>query len=121
MNKTTRNLLLLSAVLALAASLYIVFSPISYVQVDAVTGQEAVGQISWFEGQGWWGIFILLIFAALYAVPLLLYLRKHKNWTALVSIVALILTYSAGFSIGRVYWPAAGVLILSLLVMLFKS
>lgn len=121
MNKFTRTLLILAAALALAASLYIVFSPITFVELDAVTGQEVTSQISWFEGQGWWGIFILLLFAALYAVPWALYQRSRVGWASLAAVAALVLTYLAGFSIGLVYWPAAIALILGLLVIVFKG
>lgn len=121
MHKATRNLLILAAVLALAASLYIVFSPISYVEQDALTGEEVTAQLSWFEGQGWWGVLILLLFAALYALPLALHLRARAGWAALLGLLALVLTYLAGFSIGVVYWPAAAALILGILSITFRS
>lgn len=106
--------LLLAAIWAVSVSFYIYFTPLQVESLTATSDQggEGVGEmvsqeVSWYAAQGVWGIFILVIFAALYVgAALLIWRRKYISggvWIAL----ALVLTYLAGFSIGPFYFPSA--------------
>lgn len=120
MKTLPRTLLILAALLALGASLYIfIFGGGTLVTETAVLGEDqtplqTIERISWFRAQGWWGIIILVIFADLYFAPLFFYLRGRTGIAALFGVAAITLSLLAGFSIGLAYFPAAGALLLAL-------
>jgi cell division protein FtsW (lipid II flippase) len=102
-----RTLLLIAAILALAASVFIFFFA-GGTQVTETTGGEVTEQqLSWLGSQGWWGIAILFIFSALYYGPLHFYRRGKNGMAVLFGAVAIGLTMLAGFSIGLFFMPAA--------------
>jgi hypothetical protein len=80
-----------------------------------------VRQISWYEMQGWWGIAILFIFAALFYAPWH-FLRRGSRWTAaLFAFVGVVLTLLTGFSVGGYYFIGALALLFGLLTLLFAA
>ncbi|MQC25894.1 MAG: hypothetical protein DWG76_00375 [Chloroflexi bacterium] len=115
-----RVLFILAAVLALAASALILFSTSegSETVIDPELGNyEVPYRVSWYESQGWWGVVVVLAYAALYYAPLHFYRRERPGAAAVFGAVTLALTVLAGFSIGLVYFPAALALLLGLVVM----
>ena len=70
-------------------------------------GEQIVERLNWFESQGWWGIFILLVFAALFYGPLRFYNLGQRWIAALFALVAITLTLLTGFSVGPIYLPGA--------------
>jgi hypothetical protein len=75
--------------------------------VNSVPGEQIVEHLNWFEAQGWWGVFILLAFAALFYGPLRFYRRGNKLMAALFGLAAITLTLLTGFSVGLIYLPGA--------------
>lgn len=100
---------------AIGASLYIFFSPISGhgVTVGGVFGdsrtvvQTYTTEQSWYEAQGLWGVFGLVIFAGLYLLAVRLAWRSNYIALAILSVIAVALSIITGFSIGGIYLPAA--------------
>ena len=120
MNNLPRLLLILAAVLALIASALILTSTTElreYIIDEEAGGYEQVRQQSWYASQGPWGVAILIIFSSLYAVPYYFHIRDRIRLRALFALLALVLTYLAGFSIGGYYLPAAGALIIAFLAL----
>ena len=114
MKNLPRYLFIAAALLALAASLLILLTP---TQVHSITnGVETTTRISLYEAQGWWGVVVLIIFADLYFAPLFFHLRGKLAWSLVTGIGALLLTVLAGFSIGPAYLPAAGALLMALIL-----
>lgn len=111
--KIIRGIFLTAALLALAASAYILLTPLPYVEIDA-TGAIIHGTSTWLERQGWWGVFVLMVYAALYTLPAAAYWRGSLLWALIFSVLAAVLTWLAGFSIGPGYFPALSVLIIAL-------
>ncbi|MCW5875398.1 MAG: hypothetical protein KIS85_00830 [Anaerolineales bacterium] len=98
--------LFIAALLALAASVYILLTPSGTgVSVDSA-GNTTVFQTSWLESQGGWGALILVVFTLLYAAPLGFYLSNKPGWALAACLPPLVLTLLAGFSIGLFYLPA---------------
>ena len=120
MSSAVRKLFAAAAILALAASLFVFF----FLGGTSITvtseGTETMQHLSWFESQGWWGIAILFIFAALYYGPLHFYKRGKNGMAILFAIAAIGLSILAGFSIGLFFMPAALFLLLAL-IYLFVS
>jgi hypothetical protein len=80
-----------------------------------------VREVSWYQMQGWWGIAILIIFAALFYAPWH-FLRRGSAWTAaLFALVGILLTLLTGFSIGGYYFIGAVGLLLGLLTLPFAA
>ena len=109
----------IAAVLAVLASLYIFFLPL---QVSSLTAtsvssapevvEETTTQATWFQVQGWWGIFILLLFATLFCLAYYLARIQAVTWLGILSIALAMLSYLSGFSIGLYYLPAVLLLII---------
>lgn len=114
LNKIIRGLFLAAALLALAASLYILLSPLPYTEIDAETGAILRGTSTWLERQGWWGVGVLVVYAAVYTLPAAAYWRGSLLWALIFSGLAAVLTWLAGFSIGPGYFPALSLLTLAL-------
>ena len=110
----TRILFAFAALWSIGAGLWIALTALTVESVtifQSVTGEstfeQATRQVSWYSAQGLWGIIVLLIFAGLYAGAAYFH-WKSKKWPAgLISILAILLTILAGFSIGAFYLPAA--------------
>lgn len=117
----------IAAGLAVLASLYIFFSPleVSSLTATSVSGEpeiveETTKQATWFQIQGWWGIFILLAFTALYGLAYYLARIRAVTWLGLLCIALLLLSYLSGLSIGLYYLPAFLVLIIGAGMMIFS-
>jgi len=119
-------LVALATVWAIAASLYIFFAPVTIHSVTATTVsggldtvEESTSELSWYKVQGLWGSIVLLLFAGLYGLAARLAWRAAYLPLGILSVLALALTYLAGFSIGLAYLPAAiGLFIGALLLVL---
>ena len=104
----------ISALWAVGASLYIFFSPVT---MSGVTGTLRRGsgevvevftrQQSWYEAQGLWGVFVLVIFSGFYLLAVRLAWRGKYGVLAILSVIAIGLSIVTGFSIGAAYLPAA--------------
>lgn len=80
-----------------------------------------VQHISWVEMQGWWGVAILFIFAALFYGPWH-FLRRGSKWmAALFAVAGIVLTLLTGFSVGGYYFIGAAALQLGLLTLPFAA
>ena len=123
--KIVRYLFTFSAIWALLAGVVIFLTLGGTSVTEIVTtddlGEQSVTQISYFEMQGWWGIWILIAFAALYYGPFHFYRRGSRALAALFAIVAIILSILAGFSIGSFYFPAALALLVGLILLPFTK
>jgi hypothetical protein len=116
----------LAALWAVGASLYIFFAPLTIQRVESIssgstpaTAGESTFQTSWYNVQGLWGVIVLILFAGFYLWALALAYRGRYTGLIILSLVALLLSFLTGFSIGGFYLPAAltllaGALVLSL-------
>ena len=126
MRKLNKFVLILAGLCAAAASLYIAFVPQSVTSLTARSSggetlvEEMTHQVSWYSIQGWWGIFILTLFAALYTSNA--YFGATQRWKlfAIGTPIVLILTYLASFSIGVYYLPAAIFTVIGGIVLLLE-
>ncbi len=116
----------ISALWAIGASLYILLAPISgqgvtlrrnfgepLSFVDTFTTEQ-----SWYEAQGLWGVFVLVVFAGLYLLAVHLAWRSNYIAVTILSVFAIALSIIAGFSIGMLYFPAAVGLLIGALIFL---
>jgi hypothetical protein len=104
----------ISALWAVGASLYIFFSPVT---MSGVTGTLRRGsgevvevftrQQSWYEAQGLWGVFVLVIFSGFYLLAVRVAWRGKYGVLAILSVIAIGLSIVTGFSVGAAYLPAA--------------
>jgi len=93
--------------LAILASLYILFTPVN-IQILTATGDSGGSEIarettvrqSWYEGQGTWGVIVVLIVSGLYGWGYHLARKEVYTWLGVLSLGLLGLSYLAGFSIG---------------------
>ncbi len=118
----------IAALWAIGASLYIFFSPISVqgVKASSIFGASTVVETftreqSWYETQGLWGVFVLVIFAGFYLLAARLAWRNKYNAFAIMSVISLALSIISGFSIGGIYLPAAFALIIGALMFLSSN
>lgn len=122
-SKIVRTLFTFSAVWGLIAGLAIFFIPFGMRVTETGTstgsGAALATPVSFFETQSWWGIWILLVFAALYYGPLHFYRRGSKAMAALFAMTAILLTFLAGFSIGPFYLVGALALLAGLTLLPF--
>lgn len=120
--KIVRYLFAFAAIWALLAGVAIFLftggTSVTETALGADPSGMVVTQISYFEMQGWWGIWILIAFAALYYGTLHFYRRGSPALAALFAISAIVLSILAGFSIGPFYFPAALSLLVGLALML---
>ena len=118
-------LVALAASWAIGASLYVFFSPISGQGVisrrlrDSSTVVETfITEQSWYEAQGLWGVFVLVVFAAVYLLAVRLAWRSNFIALAILSLITVALSVITGFSIGGIYLPAALALFIGALIFL---
>lgn len=105
----------LAACWAVAASCYIFLSPVSGQGVRARRTFGESGSVvetftteaTWYESQGLWGVFVLVVFAGLYLLAVYLAWRRSYVALTILSLFAIVLSIIAGFSIGGAYLPAA--------------
>jgi hypothetical protein len=113
-----------AAVWALLIGVYIFLAPFGTMVSESVTSngtREVVHtSVSFFETQGWWGVWVLIAFAALYYSPFHFYRRGSRAMAALFAISAIILSILAGFSVGAYYFPAALAMLIGLAILLFS-
>jgi len=117
--------LVLAASWAIGASLYVFFSPVSGQGVSGRLYRDSSTVIetftteqSWYEAQGLWGVFVLVVFTAVYLLAVGLAWTSNFVALAVLSLIALALSVIAGFSIGAIYLPAALALSIGALVFL---
>jgi hypothetical protein len=115
----------IAATWAVAASLYIFFSPVSMHGVtgvmlrDSSTVVEAfTREQSWYEARGLWGILWLVFFSGLYLLAVRAAWRGNHIALGIMSVTAIALSIVTGFSIGGAYLPAALGLFIGTLVFL---
>ncbi len=118
----------IAAAWGVGASLYIFFSPVTISGVTSTLFRDSsevvrafTRQQSWYEAQGLWGVLVLLIFSGFYLLAARLAFRGNNKGLLIMSVVALVLSVVAGFSIGGVYLPAALGLFIGALLLLSSS
>lgn len=123
MKKAGMFLLLAAAIWSVGAGLWIALTPQTIYELEAAGSNngtqvavESARQVSWFQVQGWWGIFILVVFAGLYCCTVFLFWRSRALAGTITGIISLAATFLAGFSIGPVYLPAAVMLLASMVL-----
>lgn len=123
--KIIRYLFIFAAIWGVLAGLFILFVPMGTSVSVTVTsngvGDTTITHPSFFEMQGWWGVGILIAFAALYYGPFHFFRRGSRALAALFAVAAIVLTVLAGFSIGLFYLPAALMLLVGLILVSFSS
>jgi len=105
---------LFSALWSIGVGLYVMLTPQTILEQvavitpgDAETGEEIITrQVSWYQVQGPWGVIVLVIFALLFSLTGFFVLRKRFLAAAVTSVLALLLSYLAGLSVGPLYLPA---------------
>lgn len=114
MDKLKRILFVFAAVWSVGASLYWLLSPVTIHEITAQSSangsspvEETFRQASWYQVQGVWGVAVLVIFALLYIAAAVFAVRGRHIPLAAASLIALVITYLAGLSIGALYLPAA--------------
>ena len=115
----------IAAAWAIGASLYIFFAPITIVSTPSklfrdstIVVETITRELSWFEAQGPWGVFVLLIFSGLYVLAARLAWRSQYTRLTILSLIATAMSIIAGFSIGGIYLPAALGLLAGALILL---
>ena len=105
---------MLATVWAIGVSAYLLFSPITIHGITATTVSNGSGSVehftlqqSWYQVQGLWGSLVLVLVAGFYSIGLYLAWRTAYARLAVLSVIALIFSYLAGFSIGLLYVPSA--------------
>ena len=115
----------IAAIWAAGASLYIFSSPVSVHGVTGIVSRNTGTDVeiftreqSWFEAQGLWGTFWLVLFVALYLLAVRVAWKDKHLLLALISLTAIALSIVTGFSIGGAYLPAAIGLFIAALMLL---
>ncbi len=116
----------LAATWAVGASIYIFFSPLTGQGVTAgrtfgesgIVVETYVTEQSWYEAQGLWGVFVLVVFAGIYLFAVQLAWNGRYIALTIVSVITIALSIIAGFSIGGIYFPAAVGLVVGALILL---
>ncbi|MEE8078382.1 MAG: hypothetical protein V3T18_05240 [Pseudomonadales bacterium] len=116
----------LAATWAVGASIYIFFSPLSGRGITArrTFGESGsvvetyVTEQSWYEAQGLWGVFVLVVFAGIYLFAVRLAWNGRYIALTIVIVITIALSIIAGFSIGGIYFPAAVGLVVGALILL---
>ena len=112
---------ILAGLWAIWASLSLIFTPTTvHIQEaiinDPVDGSQSIvnemREISWYEAQGIWGVIVVVTFAFMYTLISLFALMDNRTGLAIFSILAGALTFLAALSIGGLYAPSLGGVIL---------
>jgi hypothetical protein len=96
-----------AAAWGLIASLAVFFTAGATQVTESNGAPQQVVHLSWYEAQGWWGIAILLIFAALFYAPLHFMRRGQRGWAAIFAAAGIVLTVLTGFSVGGYFFIGA--------------
>ena len=122
-----KSFVAISTLWAIGASFYILFAPISGQGVtlrrnsgEPLSFVDTTTEQSWYEAQGLWGVFVLVIFAGLYLLAVRMAWKSNYVALAILSVIAVALSIITGFSVGGIYMPAALGLLLGTL-MIFSS
>jgi hypothetical protein len=117
--RTVRIAFIAAAVWSVAASVYVLLSPLTVHEVRASRSangsfipEEITRQASWYEMQGLWGVIVIAIFASLFILIALLALKERYLPLLAISLLATILVFLTGFSVGPFYLPAVAALLL---------
>ena len=109
-----RLIVAVAASWAVGASIYIFFSPISVHGVTSLMLRDSSTVVetftrdqSLYEAGGVWGILWLVVFSGLYLLAVRVAWRDNLVALMVVTVIAVALSIITGFSIGRVYLPAA--------------
>ena len=112
-NRLRRLPFVFAALWSIGASINLLLTPSTVQEVIAesvASGSESIGQVSrqvsWYEAQGLWGVFVLIIFALLFSSIGVFATRNRYSMLALFSLLAMTLTFLAGFSVGPMFFPA---------------
>ena len=111
----------LAGIWALVVSLYILLAPHgtgmgTTMSSDGQILSQTVSRPSFFEVQGPEGIAALAVFALIYLMVALCAYSGRRALLAVTSLMATVLTFLAGFSIGLFYFPAMFVVMLGWMV-----
>ena len=105
---------LLATFWAIGVSVYLFFSPITIHGITATAVSNGSGSVehftlqqSWYQVQGLWGSLVLVLVAGFYGLGLYLAWRTAYRMLGVLSVIALMFSYVAGFSIGLLYVPSA--------------
>jgi hypothetical protein len=117
-----------AALWSVGAGLWLTLSPytIEGIAATVIPGAAAETstfsrQVSFYQVQGAWGIFVLFVFALLYSSGFYFF-RRGRRWLAtLGSVLALLLTFLAGYSVGPAYLPAAVAVMVALALILYTA
>ncbi|MDX1416372.1 MAG: hypothetical protein R3293_19390 [Candidatus Promineifilaceae bacterium] len=121
-------LTLVAAFYAVGVSFYLFLSPIAIHTITATTLPNETTSLetsdmtlSWYRAQGLWGVIVLVLFAGLYILGLYLAWRSMDGALLILSMAALILSLVSGLSIGMLYLPAAGALIIGAILLWYSQ
>ena len=124
LNKLDLYLFAFAAFWSIGASLYLLLSPVTIYGITATSttngsdaAEEFTRQVSWYAVQGMWGVIVLVVFALLFSIVAFLAFKRMYLALAAASILAVVLTFLAGFSIGPIYLPAVLGLLLAWIVL----
>lgn len=124
LNKIDLYLFAFAAFWSIGASLYLLLSPVTIHEMIAestANGSEAAEEItrqaSLYAAQGIWGVFVLVLFALLFSIVAFLAFKSMYLALAAASILAVVFTFLAGFSVGPMYLPAVLVILLAWIVL----
>ncbi len=124
LDKLDLYLFAFAAIWAIGAGLYLLLTPQTIYEITAQSTangsqavEETVKQVSWYAVQGAWGVIVLVLFALLFSIVAFLAFKRMYLALAAASILAIVLTFLAGFSIGPMYLPAVLVILLAWIVL----
>ncbi len=123
-NKLDLYLFAFAAIWSIGASVYLLLSPLTIHEITATStangseaAEEITRQVSWYAVQGIWGVIILVLFAVLFSTVAFLAFKRMYIALAAASILAVVLTFLAGLSIGPLYLPAVIAVVLGWIVL----
>ena len=107
-------MIVLAVLWAIGMSVYLFFTPITVDEITAValpndssSVEHATIQQSWYQVQGLWGSFVLVLVAGFYILGTYLASRKLYGLLGVMCVIAILFSYVAGLSIGLLYLPSA--------------
>jgi hypothetical protein len=114
-----------AALWAMAASLYILFYPVTINGVTSTLRRDSgelvdvfTRQQSWYETQGLWGVLVIVIFGGFYLLAARVAWKGNYKVLTIMGIVGIVLSIVTGFSIGGAYLPSALGLFVAALMLL---
>lgn len=120
-------LVAVAVILSVIASLYILFTPLEIHVLTAVSesggsevSNEEIIHQSWYQVQGLWGVSVLVIISIFYGLAYFFAYKEVYFWLGILCLGLLSFSYLAGLSIGFFYFPAALVLLLGTVLLIFS-